>query len=106
MAKKKRGVKSQAIRDYLTANIEAGVSDVVGALKQMGVSVSKQMVSTIRMRMKGAPKKRGPKKKRKGAKKNGAMVSLGILMQAKRLADQLGGVEKAKEAMDALAKLQ
>src|SRR5688572_13908076 len=106
MAKKKRGVKSQAIRDYLMTNVEAGVSDVVSALKQTGIAVSKQMVSTIRMRMKGTPKKRGPKKKRTGAKKQGAMVSIGILLQAKKLADQLGGVEKAKEAMDALAKLQ
>ena len=106
MAKKQHGVKSQAIRDYLMTNASAGVSDVVNALKALGISVSKQMVSTIRMRMGAAPKKRGRKKKSKGARKGGAMISLGILVQAKRLADQLGGVEKAKQAMDALAKLQ
>jgi hypothetical protein len=34
------------------------------------------------------------------------MISRGVLMQAKKLAESLGGVEKAKEAMDALATLQ
>jgi len=60
------------------------------------------------MKMNAASKKRGRKKKRKGAgaKQNDAMLSLGLLMQAKKLADQLGGIEQAKAAMDALAKLQ
>jgi hypothetical protein len=106
MAKAKHGAKSQAIREYLTANSAAKGNDVVAALKANGIKVSSQMVSTIKARMGAGPKKRGRRKKSASAKRNGAMISLGVLVQAKKLAESLGGVEKAKEAMDALAKLQ
>lgn len=105
MAKAKHGEKSQAIRAHLTANPTATGSEVVEALKAKGLRVSKQAVSTVRGRMAAKPKKRGRRKKR-AVGKNGAMVSLGVLVQAKKLAESLGGVRKAKEALDALAKLQ
>ena len=96
MAKKKRGNKSQAIRDYLSANKDAKPRDVVAALKEQKISVSSQMVSTIKLKM-----------GQKGAKRttpNGEAISLNDLLQAKKLVDQFG-IEKAKAAIATLAKL-
>ena len=101
MAKLKRGAKSQAIRDQLSATPDAATKDVIAALKSQGIKVSGQMVSTLKAKMKGTGKRRGRKK----ASANGKL-DIEILIRAKKLAEQLGGVEKARAAIDALAKLQ
>ncbi len=53
------------------------------------------------------------KKKRSGKKKASTTqptvsdkISISTLVQAKKMADQLGGIEKAKTALAALTKLQ
>ncbi len=105
MAKLARGVKSQAIRDYFTTSPNAMPKEVVAALKEKGLKVSSQNVSTIKGKLSaGGKKKRGRPKG--AAKRNGSMIALETLVRAKKLADQLGGIDKAKQAMDALAKLQ
>ena len=105
MAKLPRGAMSQAIRDELTANPAATPKDVIATLKAKGINVTGQMVSSLRGKMAvGGKKKRGRKKKSEVGVSD--QVSLGVLVQAKKLADQLGGVAKAKAALDALAKLK
>lgn len=106
MAKKKRGAKSQAIREQLSANPDAMPKDVIATLKKKGMSVSSQMVSTLKSKMSGGTKKRRRRKKRVAARQNGQMISMNDLVEAKKLADRLGGLEKAQEAVAALAKLQ
>ena len=50
---------------------------------------------------------RNKKKKRRGRKPAAAdTISVASLVGAKKLADQLGGVDKAKAALEALGKLQ
>ena len=99
MAKAKRGEKSAAIRDYLAANPGTKTKDVVAALKQQGIRVSGQMVSTLKGKFSG-----GPARKRAAAKKNRS-PSIEDLIEAKKLADRLGGVDKARAAIAVLAKL-
>jgi hypothetical protein len=99
MAKAKRGVKSAAIRDYLAANPGARTVDVVAALKKQRIRVSSQMVSTLKGKV-----GRGHVKKRTTAK-NSSSPSIDDLIAAKKLADQLGGVEMARAAIAMLAKL-
>ncbi len=43
--------------------------------------------------------------KKPGAKKSGDQISLSALKEAKKLAEKVGGVERAKEAINALAQL-
>ena len=105
MAKPPRGAMSQAIRDELAANPTAMPKDVMATLKAKGIQVTGQMVSSIRGKMAGGGKKKRRRKK-KAAAVAGDQVSMSVLVQAKRLADQLGGVAKAKVALDALTKLQ
>lgn len=101
MARLKRGAKSQAIRDELEKNPKAAPKEIVEALKANRIKVTSQMVSTLRSKQNGAGKKR--RKKRKAA--TGEMVAVETLVRAKKLAIQLGGIDKAREAIDALAKL-
>lgn len=111
MAKKKSdGVnKSQEIRDYMTANPDAGPQAVSKAMAGKGIEVSAQFVSTIKSMDKkktGGPKKRGRKPGSVKTKTTpNDKISAQTLFQAKKLADQLGGVHKAKIALDALARL-
>jgi hypothetical protein len=96
--------KTQAILDYLSTARRAKPATVVAALAEKGVVVTPQYVSTIRSNKR---RKKGKRSKNGAAVKPASdKVSLGTLVQAKRLADQLGGVAKAKEALDALSKLQ
>ena len=95
-----RGTKSQAIRDYLGENKKAKASEVVAGLAEKGISVSTQMVYNLKAR-----KSMG--KRRRKAEATGQVVGLSItnLIAAKKLVDTVGGIEQAREAINALAKL-
>lgn len=101
MARFKRGAKSDAIREELKKNPEAAPKEIVATLKAKKIKVSSQMVSTLRSKQNGPAKKR---RKKRGAA-GGEMVAVETLVKAKKLAAQLGGVDKFRDAIDALAKL-
>lgn len=101
MAKKAiRGVKSQAIRDYLQANKKAKASEVVAALSAKGVKVSTAMVYTMKAR-------RRMGRRRRKAEASGQVIgpSISHLLAAKKFVEETGGVKHAQEALAALAKL-
>jgi hypothetical protein len=106
MARKaKTGNKSAAIRDYKAANPTAAPKEIADALGKSGVSISAQFVSTV---LSNAKKKGGKVGKR--GRKPGRPVAVPVdnlqqLIQVKKLVDQMGGLEKAKAAMDALAQI-
>jgi hypothetical protein len=99
MAKAKRGAKSAAIREYLAENPKTRNIEVVAALKQKGIRVTAQMVSNLKGKV------GGKSVKKRTASKNSGSPSIEDLIAAKKLADQLGGVEKARAAIAILAKL-
>lgn len=78
--------------------------DVIAKLAEQGVNVSSAQVSTVLSSM-------GAKRKRRGARRPAVVetvastLTLESLIAAKKLADHLGGVGVAKQAVDALAKL-
>jgi len=110
-AKKTKINKSQAVRDYLKSHRRAKPAAVSEALKAEGIDVSPQAVSTVKSNMK---KKKGGKRRSAGGRKaasrktsgGGDTISVSALLDAKRLVDKLGSVEKAKTALDALGKLK
>ena len=61
-------------------------------------------VSTVKTLAK--KKRRGKRKAAQGAKPVSDKIALSSLIQAKKMAAEMGGIEKAKEALAALAKLQ
>lgn len=98
--------KSLEIRNYKDANPTAAPKEIVEALAKSGVEVTAQFVSTILSNAKrkgGVVGARGRKPGRPAA----AAPTGGIqqLIQAKKLIDQMGGIEAAKAAVNALAQI-
>ncbi len=99
----KRGRKSQAIRDYLSQNPGAMPKDIIAGLKAQGTKVSPALVSNVKY---GGNMVKATKKAVGRKPASAAAITADDLMQAKELADQLGGVGKAKEALETLERLR
>ena len=110
MANKRTGVnKSQAIRNYLATNPKAAANEITAALAKQGIKVSPGLASNVKYtsgpkRKKKAGKKTVVKRRRPG-KRSAAELSADDLLAAKQLADQLGGIQEARRALDMLEKL-
>jgi hypothetical protein len=108
LASKKKINKTQLILDALAKYPNATPMEIAEKLKAHKISAG--YVSTIKSAKKagkkktkrGAGKKTGRRGKRNGGGDN---ISMSSLVKAKQLADELGGVERAKALLDALAKL-
>ena len=115
---KKSGTnKSAAIRDYAAANPAAKPREIAEALTAQGIPVTSHIVSQV---LYNAKKKGGgtaPRQKtvRRAASKTAAPGrssrrdsdgQLEQLFEAKRLADLVGGIDRAKKLLDQLAKLR
>ena len=102
--------KSQAVRDYLKQHRGALPVAVSEALKAQGVDVDPKYVSNIKFKL-------GIKKQRKKAVAKGEeatpaadaaptdMISVAALQKAKKLVQEIGGVQQAKQALAALGQL-
>jgi hypothetical protein len=97
MARHKHGAKSAAIREYLSENPGAMPRVVVEALRAKGLKVSAQMVSILKGKQKSGP--------RRAKTSTNGTISKETLIQAKSMADKLGGIAQAQEALAFLAKL-
>ena len=111
MAKAKSN-KSQAIRDYFTANPKAKAKEVVAGLAGKGITVSEGLVYAVKGGMK-------EKKRRKKQVVKAALAAtheravanpivakadaLTMIREVKSLAAKAGGYAKLKELVDALA---
>jgi len=104
--------KTDAVRAYLAAHRDASPNDVAAALRKKGIRISTSLASQIKY-SKGAkagrPRgRRGPGRPRitaAQASRNGAALDVDALLEAKRLAERMGGIEKAREVLVVLAKL-
>lgn len=126
MAKKKTdGVnKSQMIRDYYEANPSARPLEVAAAMQEQGLNVTAQFVSTVKSNSKkskktgrrgrpaGSSSKQVPATKATknapaAAKRSAASgeVSLDSLLNAKKLINEMGGIENARNALTVLEQL-
>ena len=109
MAKKKKaGVnKSQAIRDHLAKQPDDGAKAIVAAMRKKEIKVTEGLVNNVKYALAGKKKKKRRKKKAATTQRTVSdKISISTLVQAKKMADQLGGIEKAKTALAALTKLQ
>lgn len=111
MAKKKAtsGVnRSQAIRDYLEIEPEATPKKIVSALAEQGVEVSEGLASNVKYtsqaKQRGGWKKVGRGRRGRRGAAAGA-ISASDLFEAKRLVDEVGGIDEARKALDALEQL-
>ncbi len=104
--------KSAVIREHLDQHREAKPREIVAALKEKGIVVSPQMVSQIKNKYKKHRRRKVDhgvgnvlvKGRRARPRKNGKL-SIDQLIAVKRLADEVGGVQVARDALDVLARL-
>ncbi len=116
MAKKRSGgiSKSDMIRTTSAENPTAGPTEIANLIQKVhNVKVSPAMVSTVlsQDRSRGnAPARRGrpPAAKKAGrprSNSSGDRMSVDALVRIKKLADEMGGVEEARRALDALSQI-
>lgn len=104
-----RGSKAEAIRAQIKSmGKRMRPRDVIAELKAQGIVVSSAQVSTVAKSM--GMRRRGERKPAMAGiaartSKASNAISIDDLIAAKRLADHLGGLDRAKVAIDALAKL-
>ncbi|HWB10704.1 MAG TPA: hypothetical protein VG826_15855 [Pirellulales bacterium] len=78
--------------------------DVIATLAEQGVKVSSAQVSTV-LRTMGMKRRRRGRRPAAAIESMASTLTLDSLLAAKRLVSQLGSIEAAKTAVDALAKL-
>ena len=102
-----RGAKTAAIRAALKANPTKGPKEIAALLKEQGFETTAAYVGGVKTSMKA-------KKRTKAAPAAAPAdapslpkdaVSVGLLVKAKKLVRELGGVKEAKNALNALAQL-
>lgn len=115
--KKSEVNKSAAIRDYAAANPSAKPREIAEALATEGISVTPHIVSQV---LYNAKKKGDVARPRKKAVRRAASITTAggrrgksasadefeLLFEAKRLAELVGGIDRAKKLLDQLAKLR
>lgn len=104
------GSKAQAVRDAMAANRSAGPKEIADLLKAQGYEITASYVSLVKWQ--DGKKKRKPKSGAKAvpaAAATGTALAGGLtiesLLQAKKLAEAMGGVETARKAIAALHEL-
>ncbi|MEQ8785066.1 MAG: hypothetical protein RIC55_02155 [Pirellulaceae bacterium] len=105
--RKKSGVnKTLEIKAILEKDADASPKAISAALAAKGIDATPTYVSTIKSKLKKAGGE--PSKGRRGGRKAKAgsdNVSLSALVETKKFAEKMGGVNKLKSVIDALAKL-
>jgi hypothetical protein len=118
MAKKRaarESSKSQAVRDYLAKNPDAGPKQVVEDLAAKGIKVSRSLASVVKY--KSRPKRKATKKRKVRRRRmttavaarrttRASHLTADDLLEAKKLVDSLGGIDEARRALEALDQLR
>ncbi len=102
-----RGTKTAAIKAALKANPKKAPKEIAELLNAEGWDVKAQNVSVVKSAMKKGKKKakKAPPAPEAGPAVPKDAVSVGLLVKAKKLVKELGGVKEAKNALNALAQL-
>lgn len=97
--------KSEEIRRYVGQNPSAGPKQIREDLAREGIRVTASLVNRIKYGGGRKKKRRGRKAKVAEAVNGASPLSLEHLIAAKKLVTQLGSVQSAKQAVDALVRL-
>lgn len=100
IVKKPNVSKTQLIKEALAKTPNASPIEVAESLKKSGVTA--QYVSTVKFNMNKKGKKAVAKKTVRKAEQK---FTLSELVKASRLAEELGGIDKAQELLNAIRKL-
>src|SRR5437868_3928637 len=104
MAKRKIN-KSQAIRDFLGNEPGATPKVIIEGLAKKGVKVSDALVRAVNYIPRASNVRLKKRVRRSGDTQNGSKVDFARLVEAKALAEKMGGISRARSALEMLAKL-
>ncbi len=100
---------SESIRRYIAKHPSATVKEIEKGLKGEGIKVSHSLVNAVKYR-------KGPKTAKKrmrrasvvhaAARKTTAALSVEQLLEVKRFADSIGGVDQVRQALETLEQLR
>jgi len=98
--------KAALVREaFKKLGLDAAAKEVQEFAEAQGATVAPAQISNIRTKLKG--KAAGKARKSSGEKGgNGGMVTANELVQARNMAEKVGGVERAKELLDILNRLR
>ncbi len=104
--------KADEIRAEFKKDPTIATKDVMSNLQGRGISVTSAHVSNVKSKLGLAPRRRRRRRGRPRKAEALAMIqssesiTVGALVQAKRFAEAIGGVDVAKRAISALSRLQ
>jgi hypothetical protein len=108
MAKLKRGEKTKAVRDYIAANPKASPKEIVAGLAATGMKIKLGLANSLKYGKRKPGRRRAAtvaSAARRTRTSNG-VVTVDQLLEVKRLADSIGGIEHIRTALEALEKLR
>ena len=115
MAKKSKVNKSQAVRDYLAAHPAAMPKEVMAALAEDRIKVSRVLVSTVKNKLnKPSAGKRAAKKAAAAAAApavvekpatNGGTITLDQVKKVAHTINRLGGFQRVTEVLEVIKEL-
>lgn len=103
MAKKAKVNKSAAIREAIASGLSKP-AEITVALAKKKIKVSPQMVSQVKAKTGGGKKAKKRGRKKMATATNGHL-DLRALLSAKKLVEDVGSIQAAKEALGALEKI-
>jgi hypothetical protein len=95
--------KSQAVREYLTANPTADSQAVIDAMAAKGVKVAPTLVYYVRSKLGQARRKAKRERVAASSRQTGASNPVELVLRVKDLAREVGGIANLKQLVDLLA---
>ena len=108
MAKLKRGEKTKAVREFIAANPAASPKEIVAGLASTGMKIKIGLANSLKYGKRKPGRRRKPtvaSAARRAHTSNGA-VTFDQLIEVKRFADSIGGIEQVRSALEALEMLR
>ena len=107
MAKMKRGAKTQAVRDYISANPQAKPKEIVAGLISQGIKVKLSLANSVKYNKRPKGRSRRSHSAYSAARRTSLTgTTIDQLIEVKRLADSMGGLIAMRQAIDMLEQLQ
>ena len=95
--------KSQAIRDFLAGNPQAGTKDIVAGLAEKGVKVAPTLVYFIKSKQRQAKRRAKRDRMAESSRQAGSKNPVEVVLRVKDLAREVGGIKNLKMLVDLLA---
>ena len=107
MARMKRGAKTQAVRDYISANPDAKPKAIVAGLKAQGLTVKLGLANSVKYSKRSKVRKGRTRAMHTAARRtSSSAVTIEQLIEVKRFADSFGGADQVRQALDTLEQLR